>query len=523
MELENEELEKLYAESFHGIQVGSILSGKVLSIKPDGVIVDVGYKSEGLVPGSEFSEAEISRLREGDSIDVFVEHIVDAEGMLVLSRERASRIKAWSVIESSQKDDSPLEGVVVGKTRGGVFVDISGVRAFMPGSHMDIRPIKDIDSLIGQRVMVKVLKTNNKRTNVVVSRKMHLEEERLKKKSETMKILAEGAVMEGVIKNITDYGVFVDLGGVDGLLHISDISWGRITHPAKLFTVGAEIEVVVLKFDAETEKVTLGYKQKKPDPWGEVEAKYPQGTKVQGKVVSVTDYGAFIEVEEALEGLVHVTEMDWAPKPKHPSKYLSVGETVEAFVLKASTSERKLSLSIRQLKPSPWKLVSEHYRVGQAITGKVRGLTEFGAFIGLPEGVDGLVHISDMSWTRHIKHPSEMLKKGQTVQAVILGIEPEKERMSLGIRQAVPDPWRDEITKNFRLGEELKCRVLRVTDFGAFVELRDDVEGLIYSSEMLRTDEPLKEGDEVWARIIKIDLENRKIGLSMKNVHGELE
>jgi small subunit ribosomal protein S1 len=518
MELKNEELERLYAETFHGIEVGSILTGKVISIKPDSVIVDVGYKSEGIIRGSEFSAGELSGLKEGDDIEVFVEDIVDAEGMLILSKERASKIKAWATLEECLKNNTPIEGTIVEKTKGGAFVDISGVRAFLPGSHVDLRPVKDIDALMGQKMLFKVLKINSRRSNVIVSRRLYLEEERQKKRAETLEKLKEGALMKGVVKNITDYGVFVDLGGVDGLLHISDISWGRITHPSSHFAVGDEIEVIVLQYDKENEKVTLGYKQKRPDPWSNVDEKYPPGTKVTGKVVGITDYGAFIEIEEDLEGLVHATEIDWASRPKHPSKYLTIGQTVEALVLKTDKAERRLSLSIKQLKPSPWQLVSERYRVGQVITGKIRGITEFGAFVGLAEGVDALIHISDLSWTKHIRHPSEVLKKGQTVEAVVLNIEPEKERMALGIKQLTPDPWINEIPKKFKLGDEVKCKVLRITDFGIFVEFDGEVEGLIYSSEIIKTEEPIKEGDELWARIIKIDLTNRKMGLSMKNV-----
>jgi small subunit ribosomal protein S1 len=400
-------------------------------------------------------------------------------------------------------------------------VDIGGVKAFMPGSHIDIRPVKDIDSLIGQKTKFKVLKMNNKRSNVIVSRRLYLEEERAQLKEETLKKLEEGAILQGTVKNITDYGVFVDLGGIDGLLHISDISWGRITHPSKHFEVGQDIEVIVLKFDAENEKVTLGYKQKMPDPWSTVDVKYPVGSRVTGKVVSLTDYGAFVEVEEALEGLVHASEIEWSPRPKHPSKYLNVGDGVECVVLKADKEERRLSLSLKQLKPSPWEVVSEHYRIGQTITGKVRGITDFGAFIGLPEGVDGLVHISDISWTKHIKHPSEVLKKGQEVEAVILSIDPEKERMALSIKQLQQDPWINDIPQRYKLGDEYECSVLRATEFGVFVELDGDVEGLIYSSELPRDASGFEEGQTVKAHIIKVDLANKKIGLSMRDTDGD--
>ncbi|MDP2168377.1 MAG: 30S ribosomal protein S1 [Thermodesulfovibrionales bacterium] len=518
METGKNELEKLYAETFQGIEPGSILRGKVVAIKEDSVIVDVGYKSEGIIPASEFHPSELSGLSVGDDVDVYVEDIKDVDGVVVLSKDRASKMKAWSAIESCMKNDAPIEGRIVGATKGGMFVDVIGVRAFLPGSHVDIRVVRDTDALIGEKMLFKVLKLNDKRSNIIVSRKVYLEEERLGKRAKTLEMLKDGAVMKGIVKNITDYGVFVDLGGIDGLLHISDISWGRITHPSEFFAIRDEIDVIVLKYDEESRKVTLGYKQLKPDPWTDVDERYPQDSKVKGEVVSLTDYGAFVEIEDGLEGLVHISELDWAPRPKHPSKYLTVGETVEAVVLKVDKNERRLSLSIRQLKPSPWQLIAETYKVGQTISGKVRGITEFGAFVGFPEGVDGLIHISDISWTKHIKHPLEVLKKGQKVDAVILNIEPEKERIALGLKHLTPDPWLGGIPARYRLGDELSCRVLRLTDFGIFVELDSEVEGLIYSSEIIEAEEPLNEGDEVRARIIKVDCENRKIGLSMKNV-----
>lgn len=521
MELKNNEMEKLYAETIHRIEEGTILQGRVVYVKQDGVIVDIGYKSEGFIPAEEFSPEEFSSLRSGDAIDAYVVDIQDSEGVVTLSKEKASKIKAWDVLESAYRKGTLVEGNVCGKTKGGLSVDILNVKAFLPGSQVDVKAIREMDNLIGKTMSFKVLKLNNKRSNIIVSRRAAIEEERQKKRVETLTKLIEGARLEGIVKNITDYGVFVDLGGIDGLLHISDISWGRITHPTEFFAVGDTVEVVVLKYDTEHERVTLGYKQKRSDPWLSVDEKYPVGGRVKGKVVSIADYGAFVELEEGIEGLVHVSEIDWSSRPKHPSKYLSIGENVDAVVLRVDRDERRISLSIKQMKPSPWELVSERYSIGQKAAGKIRSITEFGAFVGLPEGVDGLIHISDISWTKHIKHPSEVLKKGQKVDAVVLGIEPEKERIALGLKQLSPDPWLQEIPERFKLGDEVRCKILKFTDFGIFVEIEGEVEGLIYSSEVVKREEPLAEGEEVVARIIKIDVEERKIGLSMKHVKGD--
>ncbi len=516
---QNDEMERLYAETFQGIEVGAILQGTVISAKHDGVIVDVGYKSEGIIRAEEFARDEIDSLNPGDSLEVFVVSIADSEGLVVLSRDRAVKVKSWGKLEDIFKDGLPIDGVICEKTKGGAFVDINGIKAFLPGSHIDLRPVKDIDSLIGQKVSVKIIKLNHRRSNIIVSRRLQLEQERELKKSDTLEKLKEGVVLNGIVKNITDYGVFIDLGGIDGLLHISDISWGRISHPSKHFEVGQDVDVIVLNFDPESEKVTLGYKQKMSDPWAEVDINYPIGSRVTGKVVSLTEYGAFVEVEEALEGLVHASEIEWAPRPKHPSKYLNVGDEVEAVVLKDDKNERRLSLSLKQLKPSPWELVSERYREGEVIEGKVRGITDFGVFVGLPEGVDGLVHISDISWTKHIKHPSDVYKKGDDVKAVILSVEPLKERIALGIKQMAEDPWKNDIPQRYTLGDEFECEVLRTTEFGVFVELEGEVEGLVYASEVPEElEDALNEGRRINARIIKVDLANKKIGLSLKGV-----
>lgn len=523
MELENNEMERLYAETFQRIREGMILRGRILAFKQDGVIVNIGYKSEGFIPIKEFSEEDMTSLQVGSDIEVYVDEVVDSEGIVNLSKERAEKIKTWELLGEAFQHGTPVEGKVVGKTKGGLSVDISGVSAFLPGSQVDIKLLKDFDSLIGKRMPFKVLKLNSKISNVIVSRKAILEEERQQKKAETIEKLKDGISIKGVVKNITDYGVFVDLGGIDGLLHISDISWGRINHPSEVFAIGDEVEVIVLKYDEENEKVTLGYKQKKPDPWLTAADRYPIGKGIRGKVVSITDYGAFIELEEGLEGLVHISEIDWLPRPKHPSKYLSIGEMVDAVVLKVDKEERRLSLSIKQLKPSPWELVAQRYKVGQKISGKVKTLTDFGVFVGLLEGVDGLIHISDLSWTKHIKHPSDILKKGQKVEAIILSIEPEAEKLALGLKQIQPDPWLHDIPERFKLGAEIKGKVLRITEFGIFVELEGGVEGLVYSSEIIKPasgkiEDVVKEEDEIWVRIIKVDIDEKKIGLSMRNL-----
>ncbi|TAN40645.1 MAG: 30S ribosomal protein S1 [Nitrospirae bacterium] len=520
MENNNNEMERLYAETFQSFEVGAILPGRVVGIKQDGVIVDIGYKSEGFIRAEEFTEQEWNALKTGDTIEVYVVSIRDSEGVVNLSKERASKTKIWDVLEKAAEEGTLVSGVITGRTKGGMNVDLGGVGAFLPGSQIDVKIVTDLNSLIGKKMDFRVLKINSKRSNVIVSRRVVVEEERAKLKDKTMVKVTEGALLEGVVKNITDYGVFVDLGGIDGLLHISDISWGRITHPSEFFVVGDTAEVVVLKYDVSSERITLGYKQKTPDPWTDVDLKYPAGSTVRGVVVSLTDYGAFVKIEDGLEGLVHISELDWSPKMKHPSKLLAIGETVEAVVLKVDKGDRKLSLSIKQTKSSPWELISQQYAVGQRISGKVKSLTDFGAFIGLPEGVDGLLHISDLSWTKHIKHPSEVLKKGQKVDVVILSIDTASEKMSLGLKQLEQDPWIEMIPSRFTLGDEVTGRALRLTDFGIFVELDGGVEGLVYSSEIVQpsAEEAIREGEMLHARIIKVDTAERKIGLSMKNL-----
>lgn len=518
MEGKNNEMEMLYAETFHRIQEGAVLKGRVLSVKQDGIIIDIGYKSDGFVPIEEFSTDELSNIQEGGTLDVYVAGTRSVNGVISLSKRKATRIKAWDIIEDAFKKEAPVEGLISGKTKGGLSVNLYGIKAFLPASQIDTKNIKDFDNLLNKKMFFKILNINSKISNVIISRRAVLDEERQEQKTKLLENLKEGAVLQGTVKNITDYGLFIDLGGIDGLLHISDISWGRINHPSDYFSVGDKIDAIVLKYDSEQQKVTLGYKQRKPDPWISIDEKYRVGDKIKGKVVNITDYGAFVEIEDGLEGLVHISELDWLPKPKHPSKYFSKGDIVEAVILKADKDDRRLSLSTRRMKPSPWELVAQTYKAGQKISGRVKSTTDFGIFVGLPEGVDGLVHISDISWTKHIKRPSELIKKGQMLEAVVLNVDAEKERIALGIKQLTPDPWLSEIPQKYKLGDEVKCHVLRSTDFGIFVDIEDEVEGLVYSSEVFKTDEPVKEGEPLTAKIIKIDPGERKIGLSMKNL-----
>lgn len=525
---ETKDIESLYAESLQRIERGVITQGRVIAVKSEGVVVDIGYKSEGFIPINEFSEKEFSDIREGDLFEVFIEKL-DEQGGVILSKIRASKIRAWERLNDIYNRGAIVEGTVIEKTKGGLFVDILGVRAFLPTSQVDIKLVRNIDNFIGQTIPLKIIKISTPKgfsnqlnapsfeSSLIVSRRQVIEEENTKKKEETFKILKDGALIPGTVKNITDYGVFVDIGGIDGLLHISDISWRKVNHPSEFFSVGEQKEFIVIKFDKETEKVTLGYKQKKPDPWLTVEERYSPGMTVKGKVVNIVDYGIFVEIEEGLEGLVHLTEIDWAPRPKHPSKYVSIGSEIEVVVLSVKKEERRLSLSIKQLLPKPWQIVAQKYKPGDRVIGRVKTMTDFGAFVRLPEGVDGLIHISDMSWTKHIKHPSDVLRKNQKIEVQVLSIDPEKERMALGIKQLSPDPWETLIPEKFQLGAEFKGKVLKKTDYGIFVELEDDVEGLIYSSEIDNSKE-VNEGDEIAVRIIKLNLEDRKIGLSMKNL-----
>jgi small subunit ribosomal protein S1 len=499
---------------------GAVVRGRVLKVLNNEVIVDVGYKSEGIIDIAEFTdESGNIHIAVGDEIDVLLEKTENKEGYVVLSREKAEKMKVWNDIESAYRESRPIKGRVIERIKGGLAVDV-GVRAFLPGSLVDMRPVRNLDALKGKEFPMRVIKVNRRRGNIVLSRKAVLEEENTEKKKRTLESLQEGRTLRGTVKNITEYGAFIDLGGLDGLLHITDMSWGRLNHPSDLLNVGHEVEVVVLKFDRERERVSLGLKQLAADPWLKVPDSYPVGTRLRGKVVSLTDYGAFVELEPGVEGLIHVSEMSWSKRVKHPSKIVNVGDTVEAVVLEVDLGARRLSLGLKQTEPNPWSVMSSKYPVGTRITGKVRNLTEFGAFVEVEEGIDGLVHISDLSWTKAVKHPSELLKKGDTVEAVILKIDTENQRLSLGIKQLQPSQW-DEFFRRARVGDLVRGKVTRLADFGAFIEIEEGIEGLCHVSELseerlTHPQERFAVGDEVTAKIIKLDTPERKIGLSIK-------
>ncbi len=515
------EMREIYERSVRDIVEGEIVKGTILEVKEDAVLVDIGYKSEGLISLREFRapSGEIT-VKVGDVVDVYLEQKEDSEGLIVLSREKAEKIKIWDELSRVYEQGGAITGTILGRTKGGLIVDI-GVRAFLPGSQVDLRPVRDLDKLIGKGFPMKIIKLNQKRGNIVLSRRELLEEERKQLKEATLASLAEGRRIKGKIKNITEYGAFVDLGGLDGLLHITDMSWGRVGHPSELFQVGDEIEVVVLKFDRSNERVSLGYKQRLPDPWEAVEQRYPVGAKLKGKVVSLTDYGAFVELEEGIEGLVHISEMSWTQRVKHPSKVVAIGDTVDVVVLDVDRGNKRISLGMRQAEPNPWNFIEERYPVGTRVEGRVRNLADFGAFVELEEGIDGLIHISDMSWTKRVRHPSEILKKGEKVEAIVLHVDKANHRISLGLKQIQQDPWQSLVLEKYRVGIDVKGKVVRTTDFGAFVELEDGVEGLLHVSELSqdRVNKPedvVQVGQELTLKVIKLDPEERKIGLSLR-------
>ncbi|HEX7707046.1 MAG TPA: 30S ribosomal protein S1 [Thermoanaerobaculia bacterium] len=516
-----EELLNLYTKPT--LTEGEIIRGRVMKVTPSDLVIDIGYKSEGLLPISEVTgyDGEIT-VKRGDEMEVYIERLEDSSGYVTLSREKAARMRVWDVIEAAFKADEAINGRVIDRVKGGLQVDVGGVKAFLPGSLIDSKPVKNLDALRGHEYQFKIVSFDKKRSNIVLSRRAVVEVEQAAAKQVTFGKLKEGELTHGVVKNITDYGVFVDLGGVDGLLHITDISWGRVTHPSEYFNVADEIEVVVLKFDADSERVSLGYKQKTPDPWLDVSVRYPLGSKVKGRVVSLTDYGAFVELEEGVEGLVHVSEMSWTRKIRHPAKVLNIGDELEAVVSDVNTANRRISLSLKALEQNPWDTISERYPVGTVIEGRVRNLTDFGAFVEVEEGIDGLIHISDMSWNRRLKHPSEVLKKGDAIKARVINVDGDNQRLSLSVREFLPNEW-DNFARDHQIGDELVGAVSKVTDFGVFIRLADGVEGLAHVSEIERDprqklDKVFEPGEVMRVRIIKIDPAERKIGLTTRDV-----
>ncbi|MBP1721545.1 MAG: ribosomal protein, partial [Deltaproteobacteria bacterium] len=505
------------------LKEGEIVQGEIIQVTQDHVIVDVGYKSEGRIPIAQFKDREGNvTVKVGDSVRVYLEQWEDDDGEIVLSKDKADQLRVWEEINKVIEKDGVIEGKVNALIKGGLAVDI-GVQAFLPGSQVDLHPVRDLSVLIGKIFKFKVLKFNKKRGNIVLSRRALLEKEREKLRKETISTLKEGDIIEGMVKNITDYGIFVDLGGIDGLLHITDISWGRVTNPSELFKVGERIKVKVINFDRENERVSLGYKQIRPDPWTKAEEKYPVGARIKGRIVNITNYGAFIELEEGIEGLIHISEMSWIKKMKHPSQLLSIGDVVEAMVLDLDVQRKRISLSLKQLELNPWVIMEEKYPPGTVIEGKVKNVTDFGIFIGFDEGIDGLVHISDISWTQKIKHPSELYKKGQEVRAVVLSIDKENERFSLGIKQLEKDPW-EGITDRFQKGQQVTGTVTNVTSFGVFLELGEGIEGLVHVSELgdIKV-QNVKSGEALSAVVTNIDRKGRKMSLSIKEIKDMAE
>jgi small subunit ribosomal protein S1 len=517
-------LESFTTETEEAVDEDNVLKGTVLKITATHVVVDIGAKSEGMLPLSEVLDHEGKpKVQPGDEIDVMREKGETEEGYINLSHQKAQKLRAWDEIEKAYNEKKPIQAQVVERIKGGLTVDILGARAFLPGSQTDLRPVRNLEGFKGQTLEVAIVKLNKKRGNIVVSRKQLLEEEQKEKKSKTLEHLEEGSVLTGVVKNLTEYGAFVDMGGIDGLLHITDMSWGRLTHPRDLVNVGDQIQVKVLKFDKEKQRVSLGFKQLTPDPWLDAAHRYPVGAHVQGRVISVTDYGAFVELEQGIEGLVHVSEMTWSKRMKHPSKLVNVGDQVECVVLNVNPQERRISLGMRQLASNPWDELHHKYPVGATVEGRVRNLTDFGAFIEIEDGIDGLVHVSNLSWTKRVKHPSEVLKKGDRVKAVVLAIEPDKRRLSLGVKQLQPDVW-ESFFDQHHVGDIVHGKVLRVASFGAFVEIAEGVEGLCHNSEAQDGNgQPvhLEPGVERDFKIIKMSPEEKKVGLSIRAVGEE--
>ena len=526
-EVSYEEMLEAYNDSFKNIAEGAVVTGTILKISDSHVIVDVGFKSEGRIALGEFRDEDGKlEVQPGDKVDVLLERTEDKHGHIVVSRQKAERMKIWDALEKDFQDQSIITGRVIERVKGGLAVDV-GVRAFLPGSQVDLQPTRNLHSWCGRELRMRVIKVNRRRGNIVLSRKAVLEEEHFKLKETTLKELEEGKAVSGIVKNITDYGAFVDLGGIDGLLHITDMSWGRVNHPSDLFKVGDEIQVQILKFERLEEKVSLGYKQLTEDPWLSAVERYVKDTRVKAKVVSLTDYGAFVELEEGIEGLIHISEMTWNRRIKHPSKLLSVGDEVETVILDIDAAARRISLGMKQTEPNPWSTIEEKYAINSIVTGKVRNLTDFGAFIEVEEGIEGLVHISDLSWTKKIQHPSEIVQKGEEVSAVVLNVDAENQRLSLGIKQLEPDTWEGFFSQH-QIGDVVHGKIVRLTSFGIFVELSEGIEGLCHVSELAdeRIDNPedhFQVGQELDVKIIKLNLLERRIGLSVRALKEDSE
>ena len=519
-----DEMEEYFSESLHQFKEGQVILGTILELAKGMATVDVGFKSEGTINLSEFPKNG-QDLSVGEEVEVFLERVEDNDGNVVLSKEKANKIKLWDTLVTKHEAEEIIEGTIIAKAKGGLTVDI-GLKAFLPGSQIDLRPIRNLEKLIGEVFQMRIIKMNKKRGNIVLSRRALLEEQRHHSRAETLQKLEEGSLITGTVKNITEYGIFVDLGGIDGLLHITDMSWGRVNHPSEMFSMGDKLDVMVLRFDKEKERVSLGLKQITPDPWVDVDEKYPITKRIKGKVVSITDYGIFVELEKGIEGLVHISEMSWSRHVKHPSKMVSIRDEVEAVILTLDKEKKRISLGMKQIEPNPWEEIEEKYPIGAEVVGTIRNLTDFGAFIELEDGVDGLIHISDLSWKK-IKHPSEILKKKDEVKTVVLNIDKESCRISLGVKQLQPDPW-DDIAKNYSIGMEVEGTIIKTTGFGAFAEFGDGLEGLIHITQLgskhdSQPDKSFEIGYKIKAKIVKVDKGNKKIALSIKAYEENLD
>ena len=526
-EEQGESFAELFEQSGEFLKAGDVVEGTILRVDPDNVLIDVGYKSEGLVPTWEFAdERGIARIEPGQIVEVMVEQAEDDEGMVRLSKEKADRVRVWDKLSQAYDQGDIVEGMIEGRVKGGLSVHIMGVKAFLPGSQVDLRPVRNLERMIGETQKFKIIKFNQRRGNIVLSRRALLETERQSLRDETLRTLKEGLVVEGIVKNLTDYGAFIDLGGIDGLLHITDMSWGRIAHPSELFQVGDSVKVRVLKFDPASERVSLGLKQTLPDPWVNVSQRYPIGLRLQGKVVSLADYGAFVELEPGIEGLTHISEMSWTKRVKHPSKMVAIGDEADVIVLEVSEENRKLSLGMKQIEPNPWSLLEERYPPGTRVKGAVRNVTNFGVFVGIEDGIDGLIHVSDISWTQRIRDPKELFTKGDAVEAIVLKVDRENEKFSLGVKQLQRNPWED-IPAKYPVGTRVQGKITSIADFGCFVEIEDGIEGLIFASELGQDVENVrdvvKEGDPIEALVVRVDAAEQKIALSVRAIEAKEE